>query len=175
ADRVLRERPTVLAGARPIGVGHLGDHLAALLNGVENGADVELQAERRLDADLDVVKVDEDRDVQTIVLGQRQSLCSGRLCSQDRASPAAAGERTGARWNRRLTFCTRPERGSCDRLTTELAPKETGGPSRRKAHERRRSPAVRGAPGPSRTCAADERTVAGRAVSSIVAYPPKSC
>jgi hypothetical protein len=31
-------------------------------------------AERRLDADLDVVEVDENRDVQTILVGQRSFL-----------------------------------------------------------------------------------------------------
>jgi hypothetical protein len=45
ADGVLRERAAVFAGARPVGVGDLGDDLAALLDGVEDGADVELLAE----------------------------------------------------------------------------------------------------------------------------------
>ena len=46
-DGVLRERPAVFAGARPVGVGDLGDDLAALLDGVEDGADVEVLAEGR--------------------------------------------------------------------------------------------------------------------------------
>ncbi|OLB61757.1 MAG: hypothetical protein AUI11_08285 [Acidobacteria bacterium 13_2_20CM_2_66_4] len=71
---MLCERPAVLAGARPVGVGDLGDDLAAFLDGVENGADVELVAERRLDADLDVVEVDENRNVQTILVGQKSFL-----------------------------------------------------------------------------------------------------
>ena len=71
---MLGERAGVLAGARPVGVGDLGDDLAAFLDGVENGADVELVAERRLDADLDVVEVDENRNVQTILVGQKSFL-----------------------------------------------------------------------------------------------------
>ena len=66
-DGVLRERAAVLAGARPVGVGDLRDDLAALLDGVEDGADVELLAERGLDADFDVVEVDEDGDVETFL------------------------------------------------------------------------------------------------------------
>ena len=66
----------VLAGARPVGVGDLGDHLAALLEGVEDDADVEMLAERGLDADLDVVEVDEHRDVETVLIGQGNFLSS---------------------------------------------------------------------------------------------------
>ena len=70
ADGVLRERPAVLAGARPVGVGDLGDDLAALLDGVEDDADVEMLAEGGLDADFDVVEVDEDGDVETFLMGK---------------------------------------------------------------------------------------------------------
>ena len=70
ADGVLRERAAVLAGARPVGVGNLGDDLAALLDGVEDGADVELLAEGGFDADFDVVEVDEDGDVETVLMRQ---------------------------------------------------------------------------------------------------------
>ena len=71
---MLRQRAAVLAGARPVGVGDLGDHLAALFDGVEDGADVELLTERGFDADFDVVEVDEDGDVQAILMGQNKSL-----------------------------------------------------------------------------------------------------
>ena len=74
ANRVLGERAAVLAGARPVGVGDLGDHLAAFLDGVENDADVELLAEGGLDADFDVVEVDEDGNVEAIWSGQTGSL-----------------------------------------------------------------------------------------------------
>ena len=49
----------VVAGALPVAVGDLGDDFAALLDGFEHGADVELQVEGGLDADLDVVEIDE--------------------------------------------------------------------------------------------------------------------
>ena len=59
---VLGERPAVLARPGPVGVGDLGDHLAAFFEGFENDADIEVLAERGLDADLNVVEVDEDGD-----------------------------------------------------------------------------------------------------------------
>ena len=74
ADGVLRERAAVLAGARPVGVRDFGDDLAAFLDGVEHGADVELLTEGGLHADFDVVEVDEDRDVETILMSQNESL-----------------------------------------------------------------------------------------------------
>ena len=60
----------VVAGARPVGVGDLGDDLAALLERLENDADVEMLAERALDADLDVIEVDENGYVESILMGQ---------------------------------------------------------------------------------------------------------
>jgi hypothetical protein len=74
ADGVLRERAAVFAGPRPVGVGNLGDDLAAFLDGVEDGADVELLAEGGLDPDFNVVEIDEDGDVQAIVMRQSESL-----------------------------------------------------------------------------------------------------
>ena len=65
ADGVLREQAAVVAGALPVAVGDLGDDLAALLDGLEDEADVELPADGALDADLDVVEIDEDGDAGT--------------------------------------------------------------------------------------------------------------
>ena len=76
ADGVLGERPAVLARPGPVGVGDLGDHLAAFFEGFENDADIEVLAERGLDADLNVVEVDEYRDVVSF-LGQNTSLRKG--------------------------------------------------------------------------------------------------
>ena len=64
-DRVLGEQPAVVAGARPVAVGDLGDDLAALLDGFEDDPDVERDVQRGLDADLDVVEVDEHRNLQS--------------------------------------------------------------------------------------------------------------
>ena len=69
-DGVLRQCAAVFAGARPVGVGDLGDDLAALLERLEDDADVEVLAEGVLDADLDVVEVDENRDVDAFLLGK---------------------------------------------------------------------------------------------------------
>jgi hypothetical protein len=54
----------VLPRALPVRVGGLGDDLAALLERFEDGADVELSPEGALDANLDVVEVDENRDLE---------------------------------------------------------------------------------------------------------------
>jgi hypothetical protein len=67
---MLRQVAAVVAGARPVGVGDLGDDLAALLERLENDADVEMFAERALDADLDVIEVDENGYVESILMGQ---------------------------------------------------------------------------------------------------------
>ena len=63
-DRVLRQHPRVVAGAFPVRVGGLRDDLAALLERLEDGTDVELPAEGVLDADFDVVEVDENCDFE---------------------------------------------------------------------------------------------------------------
>ena len=63
-DRVLRQRAAVVAGARPVAVGDLGDDVAAFLDGFEHGSGVEVGAEGGLHADFDVVEVDEDRNLQ---------------------------------------------------------------------------------------------------------------
>ena len=60
--RVLRQRAAVVAGSRPVAVGGLGNDVPALLERLEDDADVELRVERALDADLDVVEIDEDCD-----------------------------------------------------------------------------------------------------------------
>jgi len=73
-DRVLRQRAAVFAGARPVGVGDLGDNLAAFLEGLENGADVEMFAERALDTDFDVVEIDEDGNVGPFGMRQEKFL-----------------------------------------------------------------------------------------------------
>ena len=71
---MLCEVAAVLAGASPVGVGNLGDDFAALFERFEDDADVEVFTESGLDADLDVVEIDEDRDVGTFLMGQDESL-----------------------------------------------------------------------------------------------------
>ena len=43
-DGVLRQQPAVVAGAFPVAVGDLGHDLAAFLDGLQDGGDVELSA-----------------------------------------------------------------------------------------------------------------------------------
>src|SRR3954462_10550757 len=91
ADGVLRQRAAVLTGARPVGVGDFGNHLAALLDGIENDPDVELLAERGLDADLDVVEVAENGDVETILMRQNWFLAFEKSIACSRRTTAAGG------------------------------------------------------------------------------------
>ncbi len=65
--RVLRQRSAVVAGARPVAVGDLRNHVAALSKRLEDDADVELHAQGALDADLDVVEIDENRNLQSCI------------------------------------------------------------------------------------------------------------
>ena len=78
AHGVLRHRAAVVAGALPVAVGDLGDDFAALLDGFEHGADIELQAQGGLDTDLDVVEIDEDGNLQSLIghgmVGDRESI-----------------------------------------------------------------------------------------------------
>ena len=68
---VLSQRTAVVTGARPVAVGDLGHDVPALPQRFENDADVELSIECAFDADLDVVEIDEDCDLETCV---RQNL-----------------------------------------------------------------------------------------------------
>jgi hypothetical protein len=81
----------VLARARPVGIGDLGDHLTPLLQGVEDSADVEILSERRFDADFDVVEVDEDGDVETVLMGQLKSFQLSIFYTMPRGAPAPRG------------------------------------------------------------------------------------
>ena len=69
ADGVLGEEAAVVADALPVAVGDLGDDLATFLDGFEDEADVEVAADGGLDADLDVVEVDEDGDAVAVSVG----------------------------------------------------------------------------------------------------------
>ena len=67
ANGVLRHGAAVIAGALPVAVGNLGDDFAALLDGFEHGADIELPAEGGFDTDFDVVEIDEDGNLQSLI------------------------------------------------------------------------------------------------------------
>ena len=73
AHGVVRHGTAVVA-ALPVGVRHLGDDLATFLDGLEHGADVEAESEGVLHTDLDVVEIDEDRNVGTFLMRQNGSL-----------------------------------------------------------------------------------------------------
>ncbi len=68
AHGMLREVAAVVAGARPVGVRDLADDLAFFLDALEDDTDVERLVEGVLDADFDVVEVDEYCDVQAFLL-----------------------------------------------------------------------------------------------------------
>lgn len=80
----------VLAGASPVRVGDLGDDLAAFLDAVEHDANVEVLVESAFDADLDVVEVDENRDVEAFLMRQSVSLAKMprmRIQTSERQQP----------------------------------------------------------------------------------------
>src|SRR3954451_8045561 len=64
---MLRERPAVVSRARPVAVGDLRNDISALLERLEDDADVELHVQRALDPDFDVVEVYENRNLQSCV------------------------------------------------------------------------------------------------------------
>ena len=77
-------------GARPVGVGDLGDDLAAFLDGIEDGADVEVFAGGALDPDFDVVEVDENSNVETVLWANADPwLCE--IQGLDRQRPEVSG------------------------------------------------------------------------------------
>ena len=88
--RVLGQRTAVVAGARPVAVGDLRNDVAALLERFEHDADVELRAESALDADLDVVEIDEYRNLQSCVC---QTLAFLSLSSRRVSAPRETGLR----------------------------------------------------------------------------------
>ena len=57
----------VVAGALPVAVRDLGNHLTAFFDGFEHRAYVELKAESGFDADLDIVKVDENGNLEFLI------------------------------------------------------------------------------------------------------------
>jgi hypothetical protein len=63
-DGVLGQRSAVVAGTRPVAIGNFRHDVAALLDGFEDGARVEMGSQRRLHPDLDVVEIDEDCDLE---------------------------------------------------------------------------------------------------------------
>ena len=85
-DGVLRQIPAVFAGAGPVRVGDLGDHLSAFLDTVEHDPDVEMFVEGAFDPDFDVVEIDENGDVQTILVSQRESLQSMRIATVEQSA-----------------------------------------------------------------------------------------
>jgi hypothetical protein len=66
-DGVLGQRAAMFSRALPVPVGDLRDHLSAFLDGFQNRSDVEMPSERGLHADLDVVEVYKDGNLQTWV------------------------------------------------------------------------------------------------------------
>jgi len=52
----------VLARAFPVAIRDLGDDLAFLFDGFQNGTDIKVPIESAFDSDLDVVEINEYRD-----------------------------------------------------------------------------------------------------------------
>src|SRR5262249_18165990 len=82
------QRPAVVACAGPVAVGNLRDDIPPFLERLEHHADVEGYAERALHPDLDVVEIDEYRNLQSCICQNPfQSVLSG-LIAKCQLSPA---------------------------------------------------------------------------------------
>ena len=66
-DRVIRQSPAMRPGASPVPVGALGNHLTPLLEGVEDHRKIEGRVESRLHTDFDIVEIDKDRELITLL------------------------------------------------------------------------------------------------------------
>ncbi len=66
AHGMVRHGPAVVA-ALPVAKGDLGDDLAAFFDRFEHRPDIEVEAERVLHADLDVVEIDEYGNLESFV------------------------------------------------------------------------------------------------------------
>ena len=64
---VIRQCPAMRPGASPVPVGALGDHLSPLLQGVEDHRKIEGRVESRLHTDFDIVEIDKDRELITLL------------------------------------------------------------------------------------------------------------
>jgi hypothetical protein len=67
AYSVLSHGAAVVACAFPVAVCDFGDDFAALFHGFEDGANIELAAEGGFYTDLDVVEIDEDSNLQSLI------------------------------------------------------------------------------------------------------------
>ena len=85
---VLRQGPAVVTRARPVAVSNLRNNLAALLERFEDDADIELAAERALDAYLDIVEVDENRNLQSCICQNLLQLPSPPCVAPSRGASA---------------------------------------------------------------------------------------
>ena len=93
---VLRQRPTVVPGARPVAIGDLGDDVAPLLECFEDYPDVELHAQRALDPDFNVVEVDENRNLQSCVCQNPSRLPF--FCGREAVNQSSIMARIGVGW-----------------------------------------------------------------------------
>ncbi len=65
--RVLGELPRGIFQLPPVRVGDFGDNFASFFQRFEHDRNIEFALQRRFDANLDIVEVDEDRDLEVLV------------------------------------------------------------------------------------------------------------
>ena len=95
ADGVLRQHPAVAAGSLPVTIGHLRDDLTALFERVEHEAGVERKVQGVLEADFDVVEIDEYGNTSAFFSSHCPN-CVMRATHRVRSSPPGVS-RSGAR------------------------------------------------------------------------------
>jgi hypothetical protein len=63
---MLSHATTVFTGAFPIAVGDFGDDFASLFDGLEDRSNVQVPVQGALNANLDIIEVDEYSDLKTV-------------------------------------------------------------------------------------------------------------
>ena len=105
---VLRQRAAVVAGTGPVAIGDLRDDLTALFQRFEDDADVELGAECALDPDLDIVEIDEYRELESCVWQVLPVFLVSPVWWHDEFC-SAASRQSGAAARRACVFRRRPD------------------------------------------------------------------
>jgi len=99
--RVLGEGAGELAGAFPVAVGDLGDHLAAFLQRLQHQRQVKVPAEGAAHADLNVVKVDKDSNFEFFFVHECRGPVTGGVPGKTESELLFGPDRSGNRVMRR--------------------------------------------------------------------------
>src|SRR5690606_30365680 len=118
-DGVLREVPAVVAGTLPVAVGGLRDDLPTLLERFEDEACIKRCVEGVLDADLDVVEVDENSYAKTFVASHAVLSRMGSAAARRRSARSC---RAGPQSRRARMPCSSFDRRRATRHDPDATP-----------------------------------------------------